>query len=112
MRGRTFIRSTAAIGIGTLVVATAAWAGPSMSTRWSEMTLPKDECIEKGRRAVRAEGFTKNFEVVNTTVFGERGDYTAGVRCAVEKEIVFFVVAGPNAKQASSYNAAITERFK
>ncbi len=95
----------------------AAWAtaalatAPSMSTRWTNMALATDACVEKARRAVRDEGFTKNFEVVNTTVFGERGDYTAAVRCAAEKEVVFFVVAGPDAKRSTSYNAAIAEHF-
>ena len=111
MRGKTIIRNTAAIGIGTLVIATAAWAGPSMSTRWSSTTLSKEECLQRAERAVRNSGFTKNFETVNTTVFGERGAYTSAVRCAVEKEIVFFVVAGPNSKEASTYNATIAEKF-
>ncbi len=92
--------------------ATAALAAPpSMSTRWANMTLSTDACVQKARRAVRAEGFTKGFEVVSTTVFGERGDYTAAVRCAVDKEIVFFVVAGPIAKRSSDYNAAIAGHF-
>ena len=92
--------------------ATAALAAPpSMSTRWANMTLSSDACIEKARRAVRAEGFTKSFEVVNTTVFGERGDYTAAVRCAADKEIVFFVVAGPEAKRCTSFNASIAGHF-
>ena len=86
MKGRSFIGIAAAIGAGAFAIATVALAGPAMSTRWSEMTLTEEECIEKGRRSVRAAGFTKNFEVVSTTIFGERGDYTAGVRCAVEKE--------------------------
>jgi hypothetical protein len=111
MRGRPFTRMVAAIGGGALVIATAAWAGPSMSTRWSSTTLNKDDCIDRAKQAVRNSGFTKNFEVVNTTVYGERGAYTSGVRCAVEKEIVFFVVAGPNAKEASAYNAAIADKF-
>ena len=111
MRGRAYIRVGAAIGGVALLIATAAWAGPSMSTRWSSTTLDKDECIERAKSAVRNSGFTKNFEVVNTTVFGERGAYTSGVRCAVEKEIVFFVVAGPQAKEASAYNASIADKF-
>jgi hypothetical protein len=94
------------------VCATAALAAaPSMSTRWADMTLSSDDCVAKARRAVRAEGFTKNFEVVSTTVFGERGDYTCAVRCAADKEIVFFVVAGPVAKRSTDYNAAIAEHF-
>jgi hypothetical protein len=108
LKSRTLISATVLAACATAALA----AAPSMSTRWQGTTLTKDECLEQGRRAVRAESFTKNFEVVNTTVFGERGDYTAAVRCAVEKEIVFFIVAGPIAKQATSYNAAIAERFK
>jgi hypothetical protein len=111
MRGKSYIRIAAAVGGVALVIATAAWAGPSMSTRWTSTTLDKDACIERAKRAVRDSGFTKNFELVNTTVFGERGAYTSGVRCAVEKEIVFFVVAGPQAKEASAYNASIADKF-
>ena len=92
--------------------ATAALAAPpSMSTRWANMTLSGDACVEKARRAVRAEGFTKSFEVVNTTVFGERGDYTAAVRCAADKEIVFFVVAGPECETLHRFNASIAGHF-
>jgi hypothetical protein len=99
------------LAVSAALVTAAFATPPAMSTRWTGTTLSKEECVEKGSRALRAEGFTKGFEVVNTTVFGERGDYTAAVRCATEKEIVFFVVAGPVAKQASSYNANIAGRF-
>jgi hypothetical protein len=103
------------LGAGILLVSgifgvTSALAGPSMSTRWDSMTKSQDDCLDAAKQAVRGAGFTKNFEAPKTTVYGERGEYTAAVRCASEKEIVFFVVAGPAAETASKYNADIEGR--
>jgi hypothetical protein len=73
------------LGAGILVVIivagiTSALAGPSMSTRWDSMTKSQDDCLDAAKQAVRGAGFTKNFEALKTTVYGERGEYTAAVR--------------------------------
>ena len=104
------------LGAGILLVSgiigiTAAMAGPSMSTRWDSMTKSQEDCLDAAKDAVRGAGFTKNFEALKTTIYGERGEYTAAVRCASEKEIVIFVVAGPSSDTASKYNADIEGRF-
>jgi hypothetical protein len=95
-----------------VIGAGAAVAGPSMSSAWLGITIGQDECIKKASASVKAESFNKNFEVLgNTSVYGERGDYTALVRCAADKEIAYFVVAGPKGAQASRYMNAMRDGF-
>src|SRR5262245_34983375 len=87
-----------------VTTATAAVAGPSMSSAWLEITISQDDCVKQGSAAVRKTSFNTRFEVVaNASVFGERGDYTALVRCAADKGIAYFVVAGPRSADASRY---------
>ncbi len=97
---------------GGVLVATAAIAGPSMSSNWLDITISQDLCVEKGQRALRQNSFTKRLETLNNrSIYGERGDYTALVRCASEKQIAYFVVAGPEAKLTTKYVDEIRDEF-
>jgi hypothetical protein len=61
---------------------------------------------------MKNSGFTTRFEVIkNRSVFGERGGYTAAIRCAADKNVAFFVVSGPSSKECSKYNDLIKEGF-
>ncbi len=97
---------------GGIVIATAAIAGPSMSSNWLDITISQDLCVEKGQRTLRQNSFTTRLETLNNrSIYGERGDYTALVRCAAEKQIAYFVVSGPQAKLTTKYVDAIRDEF-
>ena len=88
----------------------AAIAGPSMSTKWNTTTLSLERCKARGEDALRDAKF-KGIKVLNYSVFGERGDYSAMVRCATDKGVVFFVIAGPEVERTNRYVDEISEGF-
>ncbi len=92
------------------LVSTAALAGPSMSTKWSNSDLSLDRCKSKAEEALREAGF-RGIKVLNYSVFAERGDYSAMVRCATDKTMVFFVVAGPQVERCNRYVDDIGDAF-
>lgn len=109
-----WVSVTAALVLaGTLgSVATVGAIGPSMSSAWLTITIDQDECIRRGTASMRDRTFTTRFEILqNASIFGERGDYTALVRCAADKRIVYFVVAGPKGEICSGHMNAIRENF-
>jgi hypothetical protein len=91
--------------------APSALAGPSMSTGLQATTLDLAECLKRGEAIMRDAGLTRNLQVLQLTVYGEQGDYTASVRCVPGKEMVLFVVAGPRPDQASKLMADLRGKF-
>jgi hypothetical protein len=76
------------------------------------ITIGQDECIKRGSSAMRDQSFNTRFEVLsNSSIYGERGEYTALVRCASDKGIVYFVVAGPKGDICSRHMNAIRDTF-
>ena len=98
------------IGLTACLIATAAFAGPSMSTKWSDSSLNLDRCKNKAHKALDEAGF-KGIKVLQFSVFAERGDYSAMVRCATDKELVFFAVAGPDVERTNKYVDEIADGF-
>lgn len=97
---------------GTVASVSTVGAGPSMSSAWLSITIGQDECIKKGTAAMRDQSFNTRFEVLgNSSIYGERGDYTALVRCAADKGLVYFVVAGPTGTVCSRHMNAIRDNF-
>ena len=92
------------------LVSSTALAGPSMSTKWSNTTLPLDRCKSRAEGALRDAGF-KGIKVLNYSVYAERGAYSAMVRCATDKEMVFYVVAGPRVERCNRYIDDIGDGF-
>ena len=87
-------------------------AGPSMSSAWLAITIDQDGCIKRGSQSVHDNSFNTRFEVLgNSSIYGERGDYTSLVRCAADKNIVYFVVAGPKGDICSKHMNAIRDGF-
>ena len=89
---------------------TAAIAGPSMSTKWNTTTMSLERCKARGEDALRDAKF-RAIKVLQYSVFGERGDYSAMIRCATDKGVVFFVVAGPEVERANRYIDEVSEGF-
>jgi hypothetical protein len=94
----------------SLLGGAAALAGPSMSTKWNTTTLTLDRCKDRAEDSMREARF-KNVKVLQYSVFGERGDYSAMIRCATEKGVVFFVVAGPQVDRTNRYVDEVSEGF-
>jgi hypothetical protein len=98
------------IALTACLVSTAALAGPSMSTKWNNTDLSLDRCKSKAESALRDAGF-KGIKVLNYSVFAEKGDYSAMVRCATDKTMVFFAVAGPEVDRCNRYVDDIGDGF-
>ncbi len=98
------------IAAAACLVSSIALAGPSMSTKWSNTTLSLDRCKSKAEDALRDANF-KGIKVLNYSVFAERGAYSAMVRCATDKTMVFFVVAGPQVERCNRYVDDIGDAF-
>lgn len=105
---KTLFRATLATG---LLAALPATAGPSMSTSLQATTLDLVGCLKRGEEILREAGLTRNLQVLQVTVYGEQGDYTASVRCVPGKDMVFFVVAGPRPDRASKFMADLRGKF-
>ena len=101
---------TLLMALTACLVSTAALAGPSMSTKWNSTTLPLDRCKSKAEDALREAGF-RDIKVLNFSVFAERGAYSAMVRCATDKTMVFFAVAGPQVERCNRYVDDIGDAF-
>jgi hypothetical protein len=87
-------------------------AGPAVSSNWLAITIDQNACIKKASDVTHAQSFNSNFEVVgNLSVYGARGDYTSLVRCAAEKGVVYFVVAGPQGAVAAKDVNALRDNF-
>ena len=88
----------------------AAFAGPSMSTKWNTTTLSLERCKSRAEDALRDAKF-QSIKVLQYSVFAERGDYSAMIRCATEKGVVFFVIAGPEVDRTNRYVDDVTDGF-
>ncbi len=95
------------------VMVSGAIAGPSMSVNWVEVAVDnQDACVQRGSSAVKKNGFNTRFEVIsNRTIYGERGEYTAAVRCASDHSIAFIAVAGPKSDLTDKYAKGIQGDF-
>ncbi len=98
-----------AVALGILG-GSAAFAGPSMTTKWNTTTLSLERCKARGEDALRDAKF-KGIKVLQYSVFGERGDYSAMIRCATDKGVVFFVIAGPEVDRANRYVDDVSDGF-
>ncbi len=101
----------AAIVASATVMASHAIAGPSMSMAWVEIS-DQDQCVKQASSALKSNGFTTRFEVIsNRSIYGEKGDYTAAIRCVSDKSVAFVAVAGPKSDLTGKYTDALKEGF-
>src|SRR5262245_52492794 len=96
--------------IAAVSVPPAASADTAVATRWRQMRLDQDNCISYARLAIFRTGFEKA-DPGSQTMSGKKGDYTASIRCLAEQQMVFFVVAGPDALTASGYMRTLFAQF-
>ena len=99
------------------VLATAALAGPAVAIRYSEPSrwknpqLTQQECLSRAEAAITAAGFGE-IERTEQTRYGTLREYTAAIRCIIDKQIVVFIVSGPGRKTANDGAAALFQRFE
>lgn len=85
--------------------------GVGMTNYWVKMDYTEGQCVQHAAAAVKAAGFTENFEILKTSIYGDQEDYTALVRCVPELKMAYFVVAGPDSDVASHYIDEIDDGF-
>ena len=106
------IRFLTSVGLGLIISVSAVstvlagWVW----TNWKNTDLSQAACLENAGKAIRDGGF-KPLQSSQYSRFGGIGDYTVSIRCISEKQMVFFVVAGPNNDTASKYLDAVIAKF-
>ena len=99
------------IVVAAILTASDALAGPAMSVAWVEIS-DQDTCVKQASTLLKKNGFTTRFEVIsNRSIYGERGEYTAAVRCVDDHTIAFIAVSGPKGDLTGKYVDAIKEAF-
>ena len=109
---KKWVFAAAAVLLAGAMPASTVIAGPSMSSAWLSITVDQDACVKRGSASMRAQSFNTRFEVLgNSSIYGERGDYTALIRCAADKGIVYFVVSGKEGAVCSKHMNAMRDDF-
>lgn len=97
---------------------TACWAqGPAVATRYTEpgrikdVQLTQETCLARAEVAYKALDFT-NIERTEQSRYATFREYTGSIRCVLDKQIIIFVVAGPDRETANRGAAALFERFE
>lgn len=98
------------LGIAALTSATSTQAGPAISTRWKELTLSQEDCLQRAEAALSTSQFGR-LERTPQSRYGTRGDYTAAIRCVEDNKIVFFIVGGPSRETAPRYMNELYDNF-
>jgi hypothetical protein len=100
----------AGLALASAAVAPCGAAAPGMAVNWVDVSGDQDACVKQATNALKRNNFGTRFEVLsNRTLYGERGDYTAAVRCVADKSVAFVAVAGPNADLTEKYAQAIKD---
>ncbi|OUD13957.1 hypothetical protein [Thioflexithrix psekupsensis] len=84
---------------------------PYIWNGWQDSKLTLEQCLNRAELAIRQAEFTQDVAITTSSVFGVNGQYRATIRCAPDKEVVFFVVAGPTSGTAKHFLAALRAQF-
>jgi hypothetical protein len=114
MMTRTMAASVGLAGLlGTFLVASSAHAEPPAlySTVWTPDILGFDQCMQQAMKAVTQAGGQDVVRKIGAPDLGwvdaHFGDYAARIDCLIYRGMVVFMVAGPNAQRAASYQDQI-----
>ncbi len=87
-------------GCMSAAIAPVADAAPAkIWTSWQETNLTQTQCMSRAERAIRDLGY--NYEVLQSGVYGEDGDYSVTIRCTTEWNFIFFIATHPNTDWAA-----------
>lgn len=101
----------------TVCVAGPSLAGPAIAIRYTEPARLNDpgfneqRCFERAEAAITATGF-ENIEKTGQSRYGTMRDYTAAIRCVLDKQVIFIVVSGPSRQTADRGAAALFQNFE
>ncbi|CAM3061183.1 hypothetical protein [Deinococcus radiodurans] len=100
----------AACLLGGAVLAQSVGAqGVGMSSNWFDIKETRSQCLQRATAAVKAAGFTANFEVVGGSgIFADNEEYSVNFRCVTEKKMALVFVAGPDSDLADEYVGEIS----
>ena len=87
-----------------------AAAGPVIFSAWKVSNLSLDECKEHAAVTLRHFGF-QDIQKLESSVFADRAQYSATIRCATDLKAVFIVVAGPDSDVCSQFADLLNENF-
>lgn len=94
-----------------------ALAGPAVATRYTETarlkpaTITQAMCLARAETAITQTGFGK-IERTEQSRYGSTDDYTAAIRCIIDKDIVILTVAGPSRQIADQGAAQLFRAFE
>jgi hypothetical protein len=115
MAGARLAGGTAA---GLLVAfASNALAGPAVAIRYSEPQrwknpqLTQEGCLTRAETVLVAAGFGK-IERTEQTRYGTLREYTGAIRCILDKQIVMFIVSGPERQTSDDGSGVLFQRFE
>jgi len=106
-----------AAALACTLIASSAFAGPAVATRytvpgrWKDAPATQEACLARAEAAIVATGFG-NVERTQQTRYGTMREYTAAVRCIMDKEMVLIVVSGPSRRTADQGAAALFQNFE
>ena len=114
MRAISLAVSTA---VASVLTASAALAGPAVATRytvpdrWKNAPATQDACLARAEAAILDTGFT-DVERTEQTRYGTMREYTAAIRCIMDKQIVVIILSGPARQTADRGAAALFQNFE
>ena len=105
------------VAAGLLVFASAALAGPASAVRYSEPgrwknpQLTQEGCLARAEAVIAAAGFG-DIERTEQSRYGSLREYSASIRCIIDKQIVLFIVSGPQRQTSNNGSATLFQRFE
>ncbi len=98
--------------LGLVLFPTAAFAEyPIIFNHIKDTDLSQVECVDNSGDTLKRAGFSESFEFLRDGAFGARGQFSAIIRCAANKRVVFFAVAGPENKVAEELVVRLRNSF-
>lgn len=100
-----------------LLSASAAAAGPAIAlrytepSRWKGANLTQEACLARAEATILATNFT-NIERTQQSRYGTMREYTAAIRCIMDKQIVIIIVSGPSPEVADRGAGALFQNFE
>ncbi len=78
-----------------------------------DTALKLEPCKAKARKALLDADFSSDVTALNYSVLARRGgSYTAALRCVPDKEMIIFVVSGPDGPKTERYLDVLVEKWK
>ena len=98
-------------GSALLGLGEQASAGPAVATRWHNVSVSQDECLQRAEDVIRRSGFSQ-VERTQQSRYGSLDDYTAAIRCITSNGLAIFIVSGPSRGQSDQMAGALFENWK